>query len=341
MIAGDAIANPGLSLIIPCCDEEQPLPLLAKRLHASLEGLGMSWEVLFVDDGSRDCTFESLAALHRWDNRFKVVALSRNFGQQAAISAGLFYACGNAVGILDADLQDPPELIVRCLRKLQEGYDVVYAVRRGRKENIAKRTAYALFYRLLRLSAEAHIPLDSGDCCVMSRHVAEALRQMPERNIFLRGLRAWAGFRQVGIEYERGPRAAGKTKYPLTKLVRLASDGLFAFSILPLRLAACVGLLTVMLSTAMGLLHLLWRIFGFRLMGHTSAELPGWTTLAVGMFFFGGVQMLMLGIIGEYLGRIYTEVKQRPRWLTRQLLGWEQSEKESTFLNVSHDLPNR
>ncbi len=195
----ESTENIALSLVIPCYNEGEVLAMLQARLRKALNELAVPWEVIFVDDGSRDGTFGQLAAMHAAEPRFKVISFSRNFGHQAAISAGLAHASGNAVGIMDADLQDPPELLGACLEKLRQGFDVVYAVRKKRKENLAKRLAYALFYRLLRGVAEADIPLDSGDFCVMSRRVADVLRGMPERNIFLRGMRAWTGFRQTGL----------------------------------------------------------------------------------------------------------------------------------------------
>ena len=203
---------PELSLVIPCYNEAEVLPVLKARLLQSLNSLGLSWEVIFVDDGSRDSTCEQLVLMHHDEPRFKVVSFSRNFGHQLAVCAGLAYATGRAVGIMDADLQDPPEIFAPCLAKLREGYDVVYAVRKKRKENPAQRAAYALFYRFLRFVAEVDIPLDSGDFCLMNQRVVTVLRRMPERNVFVRGLRAWAGFRQIGLEYERDPRAAGETK---------------------------------------------------------------------------------------------------------------------------------
>jgi dolichol-phosphate mannosyltransferase len=312
-----------LSVIVPCYNEATVLPLLAKRLLQSLADLNLSWEVIFVDDGSRDSTFQLLADLHRAEPRFRVISFSRNFGHQAALCAGLACAAGEAIGILDADLQDPPELFAQCLNKLREGYDVVYAVRRRRKENLAKRAAYACFYRLLRSVAEVEIPLDSGDFCLMHRRVVTALNDMPERNVFLRGMRAWTGFRQAGVEYERDRRAAGSTKYPMRKLIRLATDGVFAFSVWPLRAATLLGFGGLLLSVGLGLFVLGWRYFGFRFMGHTAAELPGWTALVCLVLFLSGVQFLILGCLGEYIGRIYGEVKQRPRWIAREALGWD------------------
>jgi glycosyltransferase involved in cell wall biosynthesis len=310
-----------LSLVIPCFNEAAVLPLLASRLKKCLEGLGVDWEVVFVDDGSRDSTFEQLAAMHRDEARFKVISLSRNFGHQAALCAGLTAANGRFVGIADADLQDPPELFSVCLEKLRAGFDVVYAVRKSRKETWFKRASYVLFYRLLRSISEIDIPLDSGDFCLMRRQVVEVMKALPERNVFLRGLRAWTGFRQVGVEYEREARAAGKTKYPFSRLVRLATDGIFAFSTLPLRLATLLGLLGLVLAILAGTFIIIWRVCGFRFMGHTAAELPGWTAVICVVLFLGGVQFLLLGCIGEYIGRIYAEVKQRPRWIVREALG--------------------
>ncbi len=271
----NAAENPELSLIIPCRDENEVLPLLKARLLECLQDMGRTWEVIFVDDGSADSTLEQLTAIHLEEPRFKVVSFSRNFGHQAAIAAGLAFASGKAVGVMDADLQDPPELFAQCWEKLGEGYDVVYAVRSKRKENILRRGLYACFYLVLRFMSDTDIPLDAGDFCLMNRRVVDVLTQMPERNMFLRGLRAWTGFRQFGLEYERAARAAGKTKYPLRKLIRLGLDGILSFSTLPLRLATYLGFAAMGLSLFMGLFTLAWRMFGFRFMGHTSSDLPG------------------------------------------------------------------
>lgn len=201
---------PDLSLVIPCYNESKVLPLLQERLLQSLPKVGALWEVILVDDGSHDETYKQLAAMHEFDARFKVISFSRNFGHQTAVFAGLAHATGDFVAVMDADLQDPPEFLLTCIDKLKEGYDVVYAVRRQRKENILKKACYSAFYRLLKSIAEVEIPLDSGDFCVMRQRVVEVMRQMPERNMFVRGLRAWSGFRQVGIEYNREARAAGE-----------------------------------------------------------------------------------------------------------------------------------
>jgi len=311
-----------LTLIIPCYNEAAVLPLLEARLRESLRQLGGSWEVVFVDDGSTDSTFDQLATMHRAEPRFKVISFSRNFGHQAALCAGLAQASGRAVGVLDADLQDPPELFQQCLERLRAGYDVVYAVRRKRKEGWHLRMAYALFYRLMRWVADIEIPLDSGDFCLMSRRVVDALNSMPETNVFLRGMRAWAGFKQTGFEYERDARAAGESKYPLRKLVRLAVDGMFAFSTFPLRLATFLGIGGLLLTMIYVVFVLSWRVLGFRFMGHTAAELPGWTAVVCLVLFLSGLQFLILGCLGEYIGRIYAETKRRPRSIAREMLGW-------------------
>lgn len=312
-----------LSVVIPCYNESAVLPLLFERLLSSLPQTGAGWEVLLVDDGSRDDTFQQLSAMSARDSRFKVLSFSRNFGHQTAVFAGLTYAVGEFVAVMDADLQDPPEFLMKCIDKLKEGYDVVYAVRRQRKESVLKKFCYSVFYRLLKAIAEVDIPLDSGDFCVMRQRVVSSLREMPERNMFVRGLRAWSGFRQIGMEYERDARAAGGTKYPFHKLARLAMDGVFAFSPLPLRLAAYVGFGSLILALAATVFLIAWKMLNFRMLGHYPSEVPGWTSLVCLMLFLNGIQFLILGVMGEFIGRIYNETKQRPRWIIREAIGVE------------------
>ncbi len=317
--------SPQLSLVIPCYNEGKVLPLLRERLVQSLAGLGLAWEVILVDDGSQDDTFAQLAAMHAADLRFKVLSFSRNFGHQTAVYAGLTHAHGDFVAVLDADLQDPPEFLAPCIARLNEGFDVVYAVRRQRKENLFKRVCYAVFYRLLKAIAEVEIPLDSGDFCVMRQPVVAVLRAMPERNVFVRGLRAWSGFRQTGLEYDRAARAAGETKYPFRKLLRLAFDGVFAFSPLPLRLATYVGFISLFISVLAAVFILVWKTVGFRLCGYEPSSVPGWTSLVCLVLFLNGIQFLILGVMGEFIGRIYNETKQRPRWIIRETRGLDLS----------------
>jgi dolichol-phosphate mannosyltransferase len=310
-----------LSVVIPCFDESAVLALLQQRLVGALNALPVSWEVVFVDDGSRDDTYEQLARMHRADSRFKVIRFSRNFGHQAAVAAGLTHTSGDIVAVLDADLQDPPEVLAECLAHWKNGYQVVYCVRRKRKESILKRTLYASFYRILWFFADVKIPLNSGDFCVMDRAVVDVIVSMQERNLFVRGLRAWAGFRQIGITYERDARAAGETKYPLIKLFKLASDGIFSFTTIPLRMAIWFGVSTALLCSVFLLFVASWRVFGFPFMGHTAGDLPGWAAGIVLVLFLGSVQLIFLGIIGVYIGRIYEEGKGRPRWIIRSTLG--------------------
>lgn len=320
-----APGKPILSVVIPCFNEQAVLPILRQKLLDALGGIDLEWEIILVDDGSSDSTPEILSRIHHEDSRFKVISLSRNFGHQTAISAGLAYGAGDAIAILDADLQDPPELLASCIQRWREGYQVVYAIRQKRKEGAVKRAAYGLFYRLLRGVADIEIPLDSGDFCLIDRQVADVLRKMPERNIFMRGMRAWAGFRQIGIPYERAARAAGDTKYPFRKLVKLALDGVFSFSTFPLRLATWFGLSIVVLSALIVASVVAWRFSGVQFMGHVASDIPGWAAGIISVFFLGGVQLLILGVIGEYLARIYSEVKQRPRWVVSRALGFPRS----------------
>jgi len=316
-----AAAEPLLSAVIPCYNEAEVLPLLRQRLVAALDELGMKWEVVFVDDGSGDNTYEQLARMHEAEPRFKVIRFSRNFGHQAAVVAGLSHASGAVVAVLDADLQDPPEILKDCLRHWRDGFDVIYCVRRRRKESLVKRALYALFYRLLRYFSEIQIPLDTGDFCLMDRRVVDVIVNMRERNIFVRGLRAWTGFRQKALTYERAARAAGETKYPFLRLCRLAADGIFSFSTVPLRIATWFGVVSALGCGILGLFIVLWRLLGFSFMGHVATDLPGWAGGAVLIIFFGGMQLIFLGILGEYVGRIYDEIKSRPRWVLRSTLG--------------------
>jgi glycosyltransferase involved in cell wall biosynthesis len=328
------LSSESISIVIPCYNEADVLPLLKERLTKALRPLSREWETIFVDDGSSDRTFEILAQMHRTNSRFKILSLSRNFGHQAAILAGLHAAVGTLVAVMDADLQDPPEIISTCVDLSTQGYDVVYAVRRKRTEGLLKRTAYKVFYRALARISDVPIPLDSGDFCLMHRRVVEAIKAMSESNVFFRGLRAWAGYRQISLEYEREARAAGETKYPFSKLCHLAADGILSFSTVPLRCATYFGLSAMALSLLGIVFVTLWRMFGFAFMGHRAQELPGWSAVVGAVLFLSGVQLLMLGVIGEYIGRIYNEVKRRPRWIVRRQLGFDSVEKDQPKLDA-------
>lgn len=310
-----------ITIVIPLYNEEENIAHLYARLTNASVYWQDDYEISFVDDGSFDETFNLISAICTADARVKCIKLSRNFGHQAAISAGIRHAAGDAVVIMDGDLQDPPEELPRFLEKWREGYHIVYAVRTKRKENFFKRTAYKLFYRLLRLISNIDIPLDSGDFCVMDKRVVKVLNtEMVEQNRFVRGLRAYAGFKQIGVEYERSERAAGEVKYTLRKLVKLAVDGLLDFSTFPLRIATYLGFFIAIPSFLVGLFFIIHRIFNFRVFGYMPSDTPGMASLAVGVFFLGGVIMMILGLIGEYIGRIYFEVKKRPFYIIEDII---------------------
>jgi polyisoprenyl-phosphate glycosyltransferase len=307
-----------LSVIIPTLNEEANLPSLRARLIAAAPAWQMPFEVVLVDDGSTDRTLPMLRDLHAQDPRFKYLSFSRNFGHQAAISAGLRYAAGDVAAILDADLQDPPEELSRLLAKWREGYQVVYGIRRKRKESLVKRSAYFLFYRLMAWMSSIDIPLDAGDFCIMDRVVVDHLNRLPERNRFVRGLRSWIGYRQIGVPYERQARFAGEVKYTLRKLIRLALDGIINFSYRPLEVVGAFGCLVAIGSFLGIVFFLLHRILDFKIFGYSPQDVPGFTSLILAVLFIGGVQLFTLGIFGEYIGRIFDEIKQRPHYIIQE-----------------------
>lgn len=312
-----------ISVVLPCFNEESVLPRLFERLNAAAKTWGMDYEIICVDDGSRDRTWELLKAQHQADARWRCLSFARNFGHQAAVSAGLYHAAGDAVIVMDADLQDPPEELARFIATWRQGYEVVYAIRQKRKESLAKKLSYWLFYRLMARLVPFQLPLDSGDFCLMDRRVVQTLNRMPERNRFVRGLRAWAGFRQTGLAYERQARAAGVPKYNLRRLLNLAWDGIFSFSTIPLRLVGYMGL-TISTLSGLGIIFtLVQRIFAGWFQKIGLAPVPGFATIVISILFLGGIQLLCLGIVGEYIGRIYEEVKRRPMWIVREACGLE------------------
>jgi len=307
--------TPTISVVLPVYNERENLDALMARLVPVIErAADGSFEILFVDDGSRDGSSEFLDSLHSRDARVKVIHFSRNFGHQAALQAGLDEATGKAVILMDADLQDPPEVITQFVENWQLGYDVVYAIRKRRKEGFLKRAAYSLFYRTLKAIAEIDLPLDVGDFCLIDRSVVQVLASLPERNRFLRGLRSWVGFNQTGIEYERHSRHSGIPKYTLRKLISLAFSGYIGFSAMPLRAAAWLGIL----SASAGFATALWTIVS-KITGFPSPW--GWASIMAVILFVGGVQLIVLGVIGEYLGRVYDEVRQRPLYIARSRVG--------------------
>lgn len=299
---------PLLSVVLPVFNEAAVIEATHRRLVEVLGQLpGLDLEIVYVDDGSRDETPALLDAIAAADRRVALVRFRRNFGHQAAVTAGLRQAAGDAVVVMDADLQDPPEVVLAMLEHWRAGNEVVYGIRRERKEGLPKRVAYNAFYRLLSRIADIEIPRDSGDFGLVDRRVLEALEALPERERFVRGLRAWVGGTQVGLPYERAARAAGRTKYTLDRLIRLALDGIFNFSVRPLRAILWLGLAVTLLTLA-GLIAAVagWPAGGLG---------PGGLALAL----LGGIQLLSLGILGEYLGRIFAEVKQRPTYLAQRV----------------------
>jgi polyisoprenyl-phosphate glycosyltransferase len=308
-----------ISIVIPIFNEEEILQMLYDRLVSASPLWKEEFEIILVDDGSSDNSLEIMKGFASQNPHFRIIKLSRNFGHQPAISAGIKASKGDAVIVMDGDLQDPPEELPRFLDKWREGYHVVYAIRTKRKEGFFKKFSYKAFYRILASVSNIEIPLDSGDFCVMDRKVVDAMNlQMPESIRFVRGLRAFAGFKQIGIEYERDKRAGGEVKFTFRKLIKLAIDGLFDFSTFPLRLATYLGLFISIPSFILGMFFTLHRIIGFKVFGYSPQDTPGMATLAVAMFFLGGVILVILGVIGEYLGRIYIEVKKRPFYIIEQ-----------------------
>ena len=316
-------ADPLLSIVVPVFNEAQILPEFGRRVRAVLGGCGVGWELIFVDDGSGDATPAILRELCQADARIKAITLSRNFGHQVALTAGLDSAGGDVVAVMDGDLQDPPEMIKAFLERWREGYDVVYGVRASRRGNVLKRLCYASFYRVLEWISDINIPLDSGDFCMMDRCVADALQRFPERRRFVRGLRAWVGFRQIGIPYDRPERAGGDSKYTWRKLWRLATDGVLSFSFKPLTLISVLGLITASVSFAGLLFFFVHRVVGFQIYGYAPSDVPGFTSIIFSVLFIGGIQLFALGVIGKYIAHIAEEVKGRPLYLVKSRVGFE------------------
>jgi len=293
---------------------------LYRRLSAVMDSLDGTVEFVLVDDGSHDRSLAMMRDLHEHDRRVSYLSFARNFGHQIAVTAGLNFARGQAIVVLDADLQDPPELIPELADKWRRGYDVVYAQRVQRhQEGWFKRLTAYLFYRLLRQLADVDMPTDTGDFCLMDRRVVDALNAMPERNRYIRGLRSWLGFRQIAIPFERDSRFAGEVKYTFRKSLALAIDGLVSFSKVPLRISTYVGLFAAIVAIVMAILVLYWRFFS------PISPLTGFATIAVAIFFLGAVQLFSIGILGEYIGRIYEEVKNRPVYILGEVSGFEPS----------------
>lgn len=310
------VQNIKYSVIVPLFNEELVINETYGRLKRVMDESGENYEIIFIDDGSKDKTLELAKNICQNDHTTKLLSFSRNFGHQTAISAGMEHAKGQAVVVIDADLQDPPEVIPEMIRKWEEGYEVVYGIRVGRKgETFFKKISAAMFYRTLKMMTDVDIPLDVGDFRLIDRKVCDALAKLPEKNRYVRGMVSWVGFKQTGVEYTRDERFAGETKYPLRKMIKFAANAITSFSYKPLRLASYVGTFISLLS----FMYLIY-VIAERLLVPDSTT-PGWASLAAISLFFNGVILIMLGIIGEYIGRIYEEAQGRPLYILSEKVG--------------------
>jgi polyisoprenyl-phosphate glycosyltransferase len=314
--------SPQISIVVPLYNEQETFPLLVERLNALMDSSPLTIEVLLVNDGSQDRTPELMAALALANSRYHAVFLSRNHGHQLALSAGIAQALATeALFIIDGDLQDPPELLEEFYKKLQEGYDVVYAVRKKRKESWIKRKAYSTFYQILKKISYVDLPLDSGDFGLISRRVANIMSQMPEESRYLRGMRTWVGFKQFGLEYERAGRAAGNSKYSMAQLIKLAYNGIFNFSEAPIKLVTSLGIGTFSIALVYFAMVIIKKFF---IKGYVP---EGFTATVFLIILFAGVQLIALGIIGEYVLRIFFQVKGRPAFIIDKIIKNQQVEK--------------
>lgn len=304
--------KPTYSVVVPIYNEIEVLPVLVERLTKVMDQTGEPWEVVMIDDGSKDGSSEKMREFCQTDPRFRSIFFARNFGHQIAVTAGMDYTLGDAVVVIDADLQDPPETILELIAKWKEGYEVVYAVRGEREgETWFKKASAAAFYRLIYKITDVDIPLDTGDFRLLDRKVVDIMGRMREKHRFLRGMSSWIGFKQVGVTYHRAKRYAGTSKYPFKKMIKLAWNAVTGFSYVPLQLATYLGFIVAALA-----IILIPIVVFLRLMG---TELIGQATTLISTLFLGGVQLICIGIIGEYLGRIYDEVKARPLYVTREV----------------------
>lgn len=300
-----------ISIVIPLCNEEELIQELYQRTVSAMESVKEDFEIICVDDGSKDQTYSMLCDLHHKDKRIKVISLSRNFGHQRAILAGLSVAKGNYTGIMDGDLQDPPELFSRFYSKVCEGFDVVYGIRKNSREKFLKRFSSWLFYRVLLFISESKIPVDSGDFCLMHKDVVSQILTMPEQSMFLRGIRSWVGYKQVGINYNRDLRKSGKAKIGLITMLQFAKSGLFSFSSFPIRFLGWMGMIIITFSVVFAGIMIYKKIFEPEYMPQ------GYTSLIIAIVFLSGVQLISLRILGEYIVRTYDESKNRPLYIIR------------------------
>ena len=316
-MSSQQVQLPTYSIVVPVYNEQETLGELHNRLSELMDRLDGPCELILVNDGSDDDSHRIIADLARDDRRVKAIELSRNFGHQLAVTAGMDYASGQAVIIMDADLQDPPEVALEMAAKWREGYEVVYAVREHRQgESWFKRASAAAFYRILRKLTKTDIPVDTGDFRLVDRKALRSVCRMPENHRFLRGMFAWIGYRQTGVTFRRQDRYAGVTKYPLRKMIKLAADGMLGFSNEPLRLGIKLGFLVAGAAMLYGLVMAALKMMG------VIPTVSGWTSLMVVITFLGGIQLIVIGIIGEYLGRVYDEVRRRPLYIVRETHGF-------------------
>lgn len=307
-----------ISVVVPAFNEETVLDEFYRRCTGVFANTAYGYELIFVDDGSTDGTLARLKEYSTLDQNVKILSFSRNFGHQIAITAGMDHAAGDAIVIIDADLQDPPELIPEMINEWEQGYEVVYAKRKKREgESLFKRLTAYTFYRVINAMTATDIPVDTGDFRLIDRAVADSLKTLREKNRFVRGLVSWVGFKQTAVEFERQERFSGETKYPLTKMIRMALNGIFSFSDKPLKIASVMGIV----SSVVGFLMILWGFYSKFFMAETTIK--GWTSVFVAVLFLGGVQLLTIGIIGEYIGRLYDEVKNRPLYIVKENVNFE------------------
>jgi len=319
IISDDEIKSQVLSIIVPCYNEEAVITETARQLKDLCLGLPFfDFEIIFIDDGSSDETRTLLKHFSSEDSRVKVIGFARNFGHQIAVTAGVEVSRGDVVILIDADLQDPPGVIPNMIDKWQEGYDVVYGIRIERHgESVFKRATAHIFYRFLNNISDVPIPRDTGDFRLIGKNVVKILRAMPERDRFIRGMVSWVGFKQIGVPYSRVERFAGESKYPLGKMMRFAIDGILSFSTKPLQMSVTIGMASSLLAM-LGIFYVLFlRLF-------TNIWVEGWTALMITILFIGGVQLISIGILGEYIGRIYNEVKSRPLYVVQESFGFDE-----------------
>ncbi len=307
--------KPTLSIIVPIFNEEKNISPLYSRLKKTLIKITRSHEIIFVNDGSRDHSLQKIEGLRKKDKKVKIISFSRNFGHMPAVDAGLKYASGKKIVLMDADLQDPPEVIEKMWKKSKEGYEVVFGVKEKRKENIIRRILFKTFYRILNQISPYKMPLDAGTFSLIDRRIVDILASLPEKNKYLSGLRSWVGFKQTGVIYERGKRHAGESA-SLRRLTKLALDGMISFSYVPLRLASFIGFVCAIFSIIAVITVIILRIF-------FGWGLVGWASTMTAILLFSGIQLITLGIIGEYLARIYDEVKLRPEYIIFKKAGFK------------------